>query len=307
MRPLLGLIILLVFSGVAEAHHNQPPVLPTPGGRLGSPTFVIQKVLERGYLTYSFDVGAANYPGFRQQAADVAWAGLAVVGIPAGEVASNPDLWLTMPEDQLFIRICGQGAAACILYWTDPIVVYFRRALFYSDWRGALAHEGIGYGHTFLQHEQYDDINFRCLRQTWTVMDCSSGVWWQQEYDTFSVWSIVVPDRPRDVSFDVAGSWATVGWSNFRADGGEGHNGNPYNDNATRIAFGFARPGDPIQWVGEICPDLCYAPYSAGYRGFDAWWRPGCFYIRAENATLAGTFVPQISQEGHWGQAVGCW
>lgn len=298
-------VFLALMGGVAYAHHNQPPVLPTPRGLLASPTLVIQKVLQRGYLTYSFDANAANYPNFRQQAADVAWAGLAI-GIPAIEEGS-PDLWLTMPDDQTFIKVCGSGAAACILYWTDPIVVYFRRALLYSDWRSAIAHEGINYGHTFLQHEQYDDINFRCLRQTWTVMDCGSSVWQPSEFDALSVWGIVVPDRPATTALVVAGGWAFVTWDGLRADGGYGHWGNPYNDNATRVAFGFARPGEPIQWVGEICPDLCYAPYSAGNRGFDAWWRPGCFWLRVENATPAGTFIPQVSQEGHWGKPIGCW
>lgn len=165
----------------------------------GLPTPVIKRTMERGFVTYRLDANSAAYPGFRQAASDVAAAGDLGLGIPAFEVDGAPDIWLTMPDDATFIATCGSGAAGCILYWADPIIIYFRRALFYSgpSWRTTIAHEGINYGHAMGEHEQYNDADFICTRKTWTVMDCGSGVWKPQPFDVATVCSVLDPQGVR--------------------------------------------------------------------------------------------------------------
>ena len=173
----------------AEANHLQ--WLPGLCGQdvRTCPTPVMQKARDRGYVTYAFDQQSAAYPNFRAQALNVAFAGKDA-GLPeAREVDSNPDIWLTMPDDATFIRTCGSGAAGCITYWTDPIMIYFRMALFYTDWRTTIGHEGLGYGHAQGQHERYfDNGEFRCdTAATYTVMSCGTGVWRPQSFDIETV------------------------------------------------------------------------------------------------------------------------
>ena len=137
---LLAFGLILILTSPASADHNQ--VLP------GTPSKVMKRVMERGYLTYRLDEAAAAYPGFRSQASQVAIAGYEGLGIDAVEIFSGtPDIWLTMPADATFTSTCGPGAAGCIYYWADPVMIYFRRALLYSDWKTTIAHEGINYGH----------------------------------------------------------------------------------------------------------------------------------------------------------------
>src|SRR3990167_385163 len=167
---LAGLLLHQCAVPVQAKHFEVLPGLPTP---------VIKRVWEQGKVTYAFDQNTAAYPGFRAQAAEGASAGYAAIGLIAEEAMSGPDIWLTMPDDAAFTAICGQGAAACIQYWADPIMIFFRRALLYTNWRTTIAHEGINYGHAMGQHEQYfDDGEFRCDPFAfYTVMSCGTGVW----------------------------------------------------------------------------------------------------------------------------------
>ena len=196
---LFVLAVLLAYcAGKAEADHNSPwlPGLPSP---------VMERAQQRGFLTYRLDQGASAYPNFRTQAADVAQAGLFGLGIPAFETDGAPDIWLTMPADQTFISTCGSGAAGCILYWADPILIYFRRALFYPDWKTTLAHEGINYGHALGEHEQYYDKTFTCksladlirLGPGPTVMSCGTGLWQPQPFDIETVSAVMLPQQFR--------------------------------------------------------------------------------------------------------------
>ena len=153
----------------------------------------MKRVQVQGYVTYRLDAGTVAYPGFREQAAAVAGAGFAAIGIDAFEVTGPPDIWLTFPDDATFISTCGAGAAGCILYWQDPIMIFFRRALLYSDWKTTIAHEGINYGHSMGQHEQYfDQGEFRCnTAATYTVMSCGTGVWRPQPFDVETVCAVM--------------------------------------------------------------------------------------------------------------------
>ena len=183
-------LVALLLSGPAQADHQQ--VLP------GVPSKVMKRVIERGYLTYRLDDAASAYPGFRAQASQVAIAGYEGLGIDAVEVFSGtPDIWLTMPADATFTSTCGQGAAGCIYYWADPVMIYFRRALLYADWKTTIAHEGINYGHAMGEHEQYyDNGRFECKASaTYTVMSCGTGVWRPQQYDLDVVRSLMVPKK----------------------------------------------------------------------------------------------------------------
>lgn len=185
---LLAFGLILILTSPAQADHNQ--VLP------GVPSKVMKRVMERGTLTYRLDEAAAAYPGFRQQAAQVALAGYEGLGIEAVEITSGtPDIWLTMPADATFTSTCGAGAAGCIYYWADPVMIYFRRALLYVDWKTTIAHEGINYGHAMGEHEQYfDNGRFACNpAATYTVMSCGTGVWRPQQYDLDVVRGLMVP------------------------------------------------------------------------------------------------------------------
>src|SRR3990167_6716791 len=173
----------LIITAPAQADHIHPPVLPGLCGLDVSicPTPVILKAKERRAVTYRLDEGTANYPGFRQQAHRVADAWVEAIKVEAREITDGvPDIWLTFPADADFLRICGDGAAGCIQYWADPVMVYFRRALLYNSetgWLTALSHEGINGGHALGLHERYDDRNFRCISnpEPPTVMSCGPG------------------------------------------------------------------------------------------------------------------------------------
>lgn len=290
-------------SSRAEADHIEPPILP------GLPSPVIKRVMEQGYVTYSFDKATADYPNFPAQARDVVEAAQKVIGIPAYYADEKADIYYTMPSDAEFLRVCGKGAAGCILYWSDPIIVYVRQALLYYDWKTTISHEGINVGHAMGQHERYNDQEFKCLAfpNPSTVMSCGSGIWVATEFDRNVVWNLLVPDRPKNLSLTVTGDWATVKWDHLRADDGRAHHGNPQNDNATRMSFGWAPyDGGPVSWVGSTCGErfnYCYSAFKDWQRGFDAYWK-GCLYVRAENTAL--WFIPQVSAPDFWSKA-GCW
>ena len=197
IASLAGAVIGLLFPLAAHSDHNGP-TLP------GIPTAVMSRVKAQGFVTYRLEANAAAYPNFRVQAQDVALAGVRLVGIDAWETTGQPDIWLTMPDDLTFINTCGSRAAACIVYQADPIIIYFRRALLYSDWRSTIAHEGINYGHAMGEHEQYDDRNFRCRSLAElqlngpgaTVMSCGFPYLWEaQPFDIQTVQSVMFPQR----------------------------------------------------------------------------------------------------------------
>lgn len=312
MRGVIAGLLLFVAGAVglishASAHHNGPWL---PGDPADYP--VQARIMQRGYVTYCFDSAASQYPGFRSQAAEVSQYATRMHGLPAYEVpfGVDCDVTNTMPPDASFTSICGSGAAACIEYWRDPVKIYYRRALGYSDWRSALCHEGsANSGHVLWLHEHYDDANFRSLGRDWTCMDFGTNQWRTTEYDRDRIFNAFVPDRPRTVSLVSHGNgWATVKWDNFRADNGAAHlHGIARNTNATRVAFGWSRtPDAPVTWAGEFCgPEYgyCYSDYREGSRGFDSFWS-GCLWLRAENAAF--WWVPQMSAPHYWTLA-GCW
>ena len=289
--------------GTIEASHLE--ILPD------TPTVVMNRVLRQGFVTYALDKTSAQYPGFRQQAADVAQAGNEYVGIPAYEVDSRPDIWLTMPSDAEFLRTCGDGAAACILYFADPIVVFFRKSLFYPDWKTAIAHEGINYGHAMGQHERYIDSGgqLKCdPNATYTVMSCGTGIWQPQTYDRNIVHGFFVPDRPEGLLMTVDNGWATIWWNKTRRDGGRAHHGNSAIDNATRVAFAHSdNPASPIRFLGELgCGqefNFCYSDPNDLHRSFDSYWS-GCLWVRMESNVV--WWVRQPSAPKYWSLA-GCY
>lgn len=181
-------LISLLASEVKQASAKHQPLLPGSCGQTVDicPTPHIRKAIERKVVTYRLDQGTLAYPGFRQQAADVAAAWFATVGVEGREITEGtPDLYLTFPSDSAFLSVCGDGAAGCIQYWGDPVMVFFRRALLYGDWKTAISHEGINGGHALGEGEQYyDNGEFRCdPAATYTVMSCSTGVWQPQPFD----------------------------------------------------------------------------------------------------------------------------
>lgn len=304
---LVVLFTLLSFQ-VARADHFV--WLPDDPAR-----FPVQsRLMERGYLNYCFDNTAYNYPGFRAQAAEVVDAAFGANGVRAYEVAAGPscDVYNTMPPYANFP--CGSGAAACIMYWLDPVVIYYNVALGYSNWRSGMAHEGVANsGHLLWQHERYKDQvqPFQCDPfATYTTMSCGNGVWQVTEWDRNAQWNAFVPDAPCPRGFVTGNDWTTISWGSVRCDGGVAHLwGIARNTNATRMSFGWQAPdSDVIRWAGELCGpsyNYCYSDYSDGSRGFDSFWtRPGaCFFVRTENAAL--WWVPQISAPNFW-TWVGC-
>ena len=298
-RLVLGLAFLAAFlpQQAAANHLVWLPGLHTP---------VLNRVLERGFVTYRLDTQAAAYPGFAGQAADVVLAATGKHGVPAYSVSSAPDVWLTMPSDAHFVNVCTPQAAACVLYWADPIIVLFRRSLLHTDWRSALAHEGINGGHVFGLHERYIDSGgqIQCdPAATYTTMSCVTGVWRLTDWDRDRIFNALVPDAPSQVWLTVADGWAVVHWNDLREDGGTA---GLYNDSRNLSAryVAFARSvgdGAPV-WVGEIMGPFTsrFADYE---RGFDAWWQGSCLWLRAENT--ATWPIPQISSS--WWTLAGCW
>lgn len=307
MRPFLALLLACIAVFISDI---QPVAADHNVILLNTPSVVMNRVKDRGFVTYALDANTANYPGFRTQAAQVAQAGLEGIGIPAIEVAQQPDIWLTMPSDSTFLNTCGEGAAGCILYWTDPVVVYFRRALLYADWKTTIAHEGINYGHAMGQHERYFDSGgqFKCnlSPNPPTVMSCGTGIWRPTDFDRNVVWGFFVPDRPDQLQMILNGDWATVRWDLRRRDGGTNHHGNPRIDNATRVSFGWSEnPSSSVIWAGDRgCGEefgFCFASPGVLERSFDPYWS-GCMWVRMENFLW---WVPQASAPKHWTMA-GC-
>lgn len=277
-------------------------------------TFPAQhRAMARGYFTYCFDAQAAAYPNFRAQAREVVEYAFGRTGIPAREVAwdsgAECDVRNEMPSDAIFLTGCGDGAAACIQYWSLPVSIKYRRALNYFDWKTTFCHEGNGNtGHLMGMHEHYDDINFRSLGRTWTCMDFGTGTWALPDYDRDRIFNAFVPDAPDAVSLSVTNGRATVSWSQFRKDGGAARANNiRQNTSATRMSFGYATcDGCPVEWAGNTCGqafNFCFTDYGTGFRSFDSFWR-GCIYVRAENPLTV--FIPQISAPDFWTKA-GCW
>ena len=193
---IIALALIYIFAGgVKQAESSHLRWLPGLCGQdvRTCPTPVMQKARDRGYVTYAFDAQAAAYPNFKAQAQQVATAGLTAVGLDAREVANGADIILTMPDDATFINVCGSGAAGCIVYWADPIIVYFRKALLYNDWKTTISHEGLNYGHAMGQHERYfDNGEFRCdTTATYSVMSCGTGVWMPQPFDVETVCAVI--------------------------------------------------------------------------------------------------------------------
>ena len=302
---LIAGIVLGVFAGLylgtcvrsARAHHNVPPILPSPqGGTVANNlTPVMTRAIQRGVVTYAFDANAAAYPGFREQAADVAIASAYVIGLEAREVATGADIYLTMPPDSQFISTCGSGAAACILYWSDPIIIYFRRALLYSEWRPTIGHEGINVGHAMGEHEEYDDINFSCLTdRLWTVMSCGTGVRYPTVWDRDVIWQILVPDLPADAFTMGGGAYLWVAYNGLRADGGLAHWEEPRLNNVTRVEIWYRDAGFGWAYTGYDGPAVSGNGYAS--RGFEvaSWcapWRE--FGVRPTNDGLGQ--VPLVS------------
>lgn len=283
MRRILRTILLAAIAGAiigwftpAEADHNGP-VLPF------EPTIVVQRVMQKGYVTYRLDQGTAAYPNFRTQATMIAEDGLANLGIPAYEITEGtPDIWLTMPDDQTFINMCGSGAAGCITYTLDPVVIYFRRALLYSDWRTTIAHEGINYGHAMGEHEEYDDRNFRCLTdRTWTVMSCGTATWMAQPFDIAVVRSVTMPSLFNGGS--LFGSTAFYGGSDSKT---------------TRIAVFYETYAGFLFFSGHYLPPVvgCTA-FVCGATGLGDLGKCTGVWLGRENA-LPGSFLRELQPIG---------
>lgn len=319
-RALLGLILAVATVVTAVLSTPEPAAADHNRFLPGLPHKTMLRVLDRGYGLYCFNQSAYAYPNFRVQIQTVYADEAARVGIPWYEDTSgqNCDVIHNMVNSSAFP--CGAGAAACIYYTNDPVTVFYLSDLLYYDWKSTQGHE---HGHWDGSHERYKDSGgIQCTRQTYTRMDCGSGVWWVTDYDLFVAWNVMVPDAPMNVGFRSDGNWATVTWDNYRADcrgfsnlygnwlnipaGGPAHP-SCKNDVATRVAFGWAPyDGAPIAWAGEFCGptyNYCYTGYTHYTRSFDTFWK-GCLYLRAENTAL--WWVPQVSAPNYWTKA-GCW
>lgn len=334
LLALAFLVVLLAYMGfkaseIAHADHNGP-WLPSPSYYGVTKTVddytnwpSQARARDRGEVHYCFDSVAAAYPGFRDQASQVAQYAASRTTIPAREVpydasaGGNCDEILTMPDDATFVAKCGAGAAGCIEFWRDPVMIYFRRSLGYSDWRSAQCHEGTDSGHFMGLHEEYNDVAFTSNGRTWTCMDFGTYVWQMPDWDRDRILNCWTPDAPASMSLTVVSGWARVDWSQNRADGGYAHcdgiasptaPGIAKNTNATVMVFGVASCAScAVTWIGDAgCGaefSHCTSAYGDGSRWFDAFWH-GCIFERAANA--ATWTVPQISAPNFWSLA-GCW
>lgn len=266
-RLILGLVVALgLFGSHAQAMNN-----PWFAADLGP---VQERVLARGHWNYCFDDATTAYPGFKQAAWEVQDAAWQMTGIGAVEVPPGPDCDVvnTMPSDAQFLSICGAGAAACILPWAYPAIpVYYRRALFYDNslangWRSAIAHEGGGgnSGHASWENEQYDIVNFRCTFQTWTVMDCGSGVWRLTTWDRDTILAAFLPESAKDAR--LAGT--TLRYGEQLTEAGT--------TPCTRVAIWTQRPGTGRNWAGFYGP--CTSSVTVNMPPAT------CIYAGAENA-----------------------
>lgn len=220
--------------------HHRGDTLP------GIPTTIMKRAMDRGFVTFRFDASASVYPNFRSQVSAVAESGNFWLGIPAFETTDRPDIWLTMPDDSTFISTCGSEAAACVTYASDPGFIFFRRALGYFDWKTAIAHEGINYGHIFGEHEQYDDINFRCRSVSelladgpgLTVMSCGTPLWEPQPFDIRTVRAVTMPQLNSGGALDLSGSKPIVWYG-------------PSDGRTTRVAVFFENYLGDLYWTGQ--------------------------------------------------------
>lgn len=133
-------------------------------------TPLMQTVIQTQEYTWCVDDRAAHYPGFVNQLRDVQNQYTARVGIRHWQVAfSDPTCKVrhTMPD-----RVDCSRCAAYIYYANDPVVVVYKWALGYSDWRSTQGHE-LGHGLLGL-HEQYRDSGgvIECVYREDTVMSC---------------------------------------------------------------------------------------------------------------------------------------
>lgn len=307
-----GLLIIAVFCsepGVVRGDHagDYLPVYNKVGQDITALP-AQNRALNRGWVTYCFDSTAADYPSFRSQARQVVEYAASQTTIAATEVpwGDDCDIRNTMPPDQTFLNTCGQGAAACIYYWSLPVTIYYRRSLGFFDWRSTFCHEGLNSGHFMGQHEEYNDREFKSNGRFWTCMDFGTGTWQLPPFDRDRIWNSWVADRPSAVGLTVQDGWAFATWTERRADEGAAHANNiPYNTNATRMAFGHSpSPDGPITWAGEVCGaafDYCYTRFLDRSRGFDAAWR-GCIWGRVEAPATyrAPQFTRGDSPDGYW-------
>jgi len=285
------------------------------------PTVTQKRVLERGYGIYCLNQTADAYPDFRAQLQQVYQDEGERIGIWWYESWTGRDCDLNhyMVAGTQFP--CGGGAVACIYYANDPVTIYYLRDSLYTNWRTTIGHE---HGHWDGQHERYfDNKLFLCdANAKYTRMSCGTGVWWVTDYDLYTSWNVLVPDRPLYVGWSVPGNgFGYILWDQYRADcanviykdgywnnlfdGGPAHM-TCRNDVATRVAAAHSDYyGGPITWIGEWCGeeyDYCNTQYSQGWAAFyDSWG--GCFYMRAENAIL--WWVPEQSAPEYW-TFVGC-
>lgn len=267
------------------------------------------RALNRGVITYCFDAAASAFPNFRAQAAQVVAFATSKTTIDAVEVAwdAECDIRNSMPPDATFLNTCGQGAAACIYYWSLPVTIYYRRSLAFNDWRSTFCHEGLNSGHFAGIHEHYNDRDFTSNGRFWTCMDFGTGTWQLPDYDRDRVWNSWVPDRPATVGLKVeANGWATATWSPWRADDGRAHAFLiKENTNATRMSFGWSADREsPVIWAGTVCGaafNFCFTDYDTGRRGFDPVWK-GCIWGRAEAPATyrAPQYTRGDSADGYW-------
>ncbi|OGT54301.1 MAG: hypothetical protein A3E01_15160 [Gammaproteobacteria bacterium RIFCSPHIGHO2_12_FULL_63_22] len=255
--------LLLVLTAPTQADHFQ--TLP------GVPSKIMRRAMERGYLTYRYDDATANYPNFKPQNAAIFLDQLLTIGVEYVEITAGvPDVWLTMPDDQTFINSCGPGAAACITYANDPVVVAYRRALLYFDWKSTSGHE---FGHNLGLHEQYlDNGQFACKpisQEAYpTVMNCGTGRWQLQPIDISLIRAVMVP---RPISGFYGFSYTASGVFSYWC-GGDTVRG-------TRVAIMAVAPDGTAYWSG------IHRTITSGCDGIQIIGEPGwCYRALPENS-----------------------
>ena len=170
----LSAILSIVFVAVARADHNVLlPLVPN--------TPLIQRIIQTQEVLWCVDSRASNWPNFVSQLRDVNDQYFERVGIRHRQVDfTDPSCQVkhTMPDN----HGCS-GCAAWVYYANSHVLIEYRYQVAYVDWRTTQGHE---LGHALLGlHEQYRDSgnNIACTGKQWTVMDCSSGVRYPQQWD----------------------------------------------------------------------------------------------------------------------------